>query len=89
MTNNHLYWTVTTILQEQSGTRRAEIVKHMIKIASVLSCLNSVVVYPIVICYVSMLFVIFLSGYSAAFFRIFKGFKKLQYNVCHTKVLYI
>ena len=65
MTNNHLYWTVTTILQEQSGTRRAEIVKHMIKIASVLSCLNSVVVYPIVICYVSMLFVIFLSRYSA------------------------
>ena len=89
MTNNHLYWTVTTILQEQSGTRRAEIIKHMIKIASVLSCLNSVVVYPIVICYVSMLFVIFLSGYSAAFLRIFKGFKKLQYNVCHTKVLYI
>ena len=89
MTNNHLYWTVTTILQEQSGTRRAEIVKHMIKIASVLSCLNSVVVYPIFICYVSMLFVIFLSGYSAAFLRIFKGFKKLQYNVCHTKILYI
>ena len=89
MTNNHLYWTVTTILQEWSGTRRAEIIKHMIKIASVLSCLNSVVVYPIVICYVSMLFVIFLSGYSAAFLRIFKGFKKLQYNVCHTKVLYI
>ena len=89
MTNNHLYWTVTTILQEQSGTRRAEIIKHMIKIASVLSYLNSVVVYPIVICYVSMLFVIFLSWYSAAFLRIFKGFKKLQYNVCHTKVLYI
>ena len=88
MTNNHLYWTVTTILQEQSGTH-AEIIKHMIKIASVLSCLNSVVVYPIVICYVSMLFVIFLSGYSAAFLRIFKGFKKLQYNVCYTKVLYI
>ena len=43
MTNNHLYWTVTTILQEQSGTRRAEIVKHMIKIASVLLCL----VHPI------------------------------------------
>ena len=62
MTNNHLYWTVTTILQEQSGTRRAEIIKHMIKIASVLSCLNSVVVYPIVICYVSMLFVIFYLG---------------------------
>ena len=89
MTNNHLYWTVTTILQEQSGTRRAEIVKDMIKIASVLSCLHSVVVYPIVICYVSMLFVIFLSGYSAAFLRIFKGFKKLEYNVCYTKVLYM
>ena len=57
MTNNHLYWTVTTILQEQSGTRHAEIVKNMIKIASVLSC-----VYPIVICYVSMLFVIFYLG---------------------------
>ena len=41
MTNNHLYWTVTTILQEQSGTRRAEIIKHMIKIASVSSCLLS------------------------------------------------
>ena len=62
MTNIHLYWTVTTILQEQSGTHRAEIVKHMIKIASVLSCLNFVVVYPIVICYVSMLFVIFYLG---------------------------
>ena len=89
MTNNHLYWTVTTILQEQSGTRRAEIIKHMIKMASVLSCLNFVVVYPIVICYVPMLFGIFLSGYSAAFLRIFKGYKKLQYNVCHNKVLYI
>ena len=44
MTNNHLYWTVTTILQEQSGTRHAEIVKHMIKIASVSLCL----VHPIV-----------------------------------------
>ena len=41
MTNNHLYWTVTTILQEQSGTRRAEIVKHMIKITSVSSYLLS------------------------------------------------
>ena len=80
MTSNHLYWTVTTILQEQSGTRRAEIVKHMIKIASVFSCLNSVVVYPIVICYVSMLFVIFLSGYSAAFLRIFKGFKGAEWD---------
>ena len=42
MTNNHLYWTVTTILQEQSGTRRAEIVKYMIKIASV----SSIIVHP-------------------------------------------
>ena len=53
MTNNHLYWTVTTILQEQSGTRRAEIVKHMIKIASVLLSLNSVVVHHIVILFVN------------------------------------
>ena len=59
MTNNHLYWTVTTILQEQSGTRRAEIIKHMIKIASVLSQLDSVIIHPIVICHVSVLFIIF------------------------------
>ena len=89
MTNNHLYWTVTTILQEQSGTRRGEIVKHMIKIASVLSC-PSVVVHPIGICYVLML-----CGYSLSFMwifsyllRILKRSKKLQYNVCHTKVFY-
>ena len=54
MTNNHLYWTVTTILQEQSGTRRAEIVKHMIKIASVLSCFLFIV-HPIVTHYVTLL----------------------------------
>ena len=36
MTNNHLYCTVTTILQEQSGTRRAE-VTHLI-VASLTDC---------------------------------------------------
>ena len=50
MTHNHLYWTVTTILQEQCGTRCAEIVKHMIKIyiASVSSYLLSL---SILLCY--------------------------------------
>ena len=52
ITNNHLYWTVTTILQEQSGTRRAEIVKHMIKIASVSSCLLSLsILLSYIMCY--------------------------------------
>ncbi|XP_065908708.1 rap guanine nucleotide exchange factor 2-like isoform X1 [Dysidea avara] len=41
MTNYHLYWTVTTILQEQSSTRRAEIIRHMIKIAKYLKDLRN------------------------------------------------
>ncbi|XP_065908690.1 rap guanine nucleotide exchange factor 6-like isoform X2 [Dysidea avara] len=41
MTNNHLYWTITTILQEQSSTRRAEILRHMIKIAKYLKDLRN------------------------------------------------
>ena len=83
MTNNHLYWTVTTILQEQSGTRRAEIVKHMIKIASMSSCLLSL---SILLSYIIAVNDILLYGSFPAFLRILKRLKKFQYNVCHTKV---
>ncbi|XP_065908714.1 rap guanine nucleotide exchange factor-like isoform X3 [Dysidea avara] len=41
MINKHLYWTITTILQEQSSTRRAEIIRHMIKIAKYLKDLRN------------------------------------------------
>ena len=84
MTNNHLYWTVTTILQEQSGTRRAEIVKHMIKIASVSSCFLSL---SILLSYYIVLLLLMTFSFIWVFScRILKRLKKFQYNVCHTKV---
>ena len=48
----------------------------------------SVIVHPIVIYYVLLsLMTSYLCGSSPAFLRILKRLKKLQYIVCHTKVL--
>ena len=82
MTNNHLYWTVTTILQEQSGTRRAEIVKHMIKIASVSSYLLS---NCHILCVINANDFIYM-GLLLPSLEYLKDLRNFKYNVCHTKV---